>query len=111
MSMRWVRTWLPVGIIAAGVVVAIAGGLGESALEGGGLLISAGLSVWLLNLLYRVGVTGDRDRSEEDEARTHFDRHGRWPDEEPPAPEAPADRDAHRRPDHIGSGHGRRRRR
>lgn len=106
--MRWVRTWLPLGIIAAGVVVAIAGGMSETSLEGGGLLISAGLSVWLLNLLYRVGVTGDRDRGEEDDARAYFDRHGRWPDEEagPDRRGAPPSG-----PDHIGSGHGRRRRR
>ncbi|MDP9345185.1 MAG: hypothetical protein M3P44_05620 [Actinomycetota bacterium] len=102
------RTWLPVGIIAAGVVAAILSGFSETGLEGGGLLISAGLSVWLLNLLYRVGVTGDRDRTEEDDARAYYDRHGRWPDEEPPPP---PDRDPHRRPDHIGSEHGRRRRR
>jgi hypothetical protein len=100
MSMRWVRTWLPVGIIVAGVVVAILSGFSDTGLEGGGLLISAGLSVWLLNLLYRVGVTGDRDRSEEDDARAFYDRHGHWPDEEPP-----------HRPDRIGSAHGRRRRR
>ena len=108
MSMRWVRTWLPAGIILAGVVVAIVSDFSETGSEGGGLLISAGLSVWLLNLLYRVGVTGDRDRSEEDDARAFYDRHGRWPDE-PPAPGP--ERDAGRGPDHIGSEHGRRRRR
>ncbi len=108
MSMRWVRTWLPVAIIAAGLVVAAVGGLSETSLEGGGLLISAGLSVWLLNLLYRVGVTGDRDRGEEDAARAFFDRHGRWPDDEGDAERRD---DPPRRPEHIGSGHGRRRRR
>jgi hypothetical protein len=108
MSMRWVRTWLPVGIIAAGVVVATASGFSENGSEGGGLLVSAGLSVWLLNLLYRVGVTGDRERSQEDDARAYFDRHGHWPDE--PSPRREED-DPARRPDHIGSGHGRRRRR
>jgi hypothetical protein len=106
--MRWVRTWLPVAIIAAGVVAAVVSGFSETGLEGGGLLISAGLAVWLLNFLYRVGVTGDHDRSEEDEARAFYDRHGHWPDEDPPrAPE----RDARHRPDRIGSEHGRRRRR
>ena len=108
MSMRWVRTWLPVAIIVAGVVVAVASGFGETGLEGGGLLISAGLSVWLLNVLYRVGVTGDRDRSEEDDARSFYDRHGRWPDEEPPPR---SEGDARHGPDHIGSADGRRRRR
>ena len=108
MTMRWVRTWLPLAIIAAGVVVAVAGGLSETSLEGGGLLISAGLSVWLLNLLYRVGVTGDRDRGEEDDARAFFDRHGHWPDEEA---EQHGRDDTARGPDHIGSADGRRRRR
>ena len=111
MNMRWVRTWLPVAIIAAGVVVAVASGFGESGLEGGGLLISAGLSVWLLNILYRVGVTGDRDRSEEDDARSFYDRHGHWPDEEPPAGRPGSEGDARDGSDHIGSAHGRRRRR
>jgi len=80
--MRWVRTWLPVGIIVVGFVLAAATGFSETGLEGGTLLVAAGLSVWLLNLLYRVGVKGDRERDEEDRARAYFDEHGRWPDED-----------------------------
>lgn len=45
------------------------------------MLVGAGLSVALLNLLYRVGVQGDRERESEDDARRYFDRHGRWPEE------------------------------
>jgi hypothetical protein len=82
MSMKWVRTWLPIGIIVAGFVLAAATGFSENGVEGGALLVAAGLSVWLLNLLYRVGVKGDREREEEDRARAYFDRHGRWPDED-----------------------------
>jgi hypothetical protein len=37
--------------------------------------------VLLLNVLYRIGVQGDRDRDREEEARRFFDEHGRWPDE------------------------------
>ena len=80
--MRWVRTWLPVGIIVVGFVLAAAMGFSETGLEGGTLLVAAGLSVWLLNLLYRVGVKGDREREEEDRARAYFDEHGRWPDDD-----------------------------
>ena len=83
-SMKVVRTWLPVAIIVAGVVVAAVTGFSETGLEGGTLLVSAGLSVWLINLLYRVGVKGDRDRDAEDRARAYFARHGRWPDEDRP---------------------------
>jgi hypothetical protein len=82
--MKFVRTWLPVAIIVAGVVVAAATGFSETGLEGGALLVSAGLSVWLINLLYRVGVRGDRERDAEDRARAYFAEHGRWPDEDQP---------------------------
>lgn len=84
--MRAVRLWLPLAIIASGFVVLIATGASETGVEGGTLLVSAGLSVWLLNWFYRVGVKGDRDRDREDDARAYFDRHGHWPDEEPPPP-------------------------
>jgi hypothetical protein len=37
-----------------------------------------------MNFLWRIGVTGDRERGEEDEARRYFDRYGHWPDEPGP---------------------------
>lgn len=49
--------------------------------EGAMALLGAGLSVLLINLLFRFGVAGDRDRAQEDAARREFDRTGRWPDE------------------------------
>jgi hypothetical protein len=82
-GMRLVRTWLPVAIIVSGLIL-MAIVRDENGLEGGVLLISAGLSVWLLNWFYRVGVSGDRDRVTEDRARAYFDEHGYWPDEAPP---------------------------
>ena len=84
MSIKLVRTWLPVAIIVAGFVVAAATGFSETGLEGGTLLVSAGLSVWLINFLYRVGVHGDREREAEDRARAYFAEHGRWPGEDQP---------------------------
>jgi hypothetical protein len=98
--MRWVRLWLPLGIIAGGIVVIIATGASQVGLEGGMLIISAGLSVWLLNVFFRMGVAGDVDRDAEDEARRYYDTHGHWPDEEPPPEEPPPSprADPHRRP-------------
>jgi hypothetical protein len=75
---RWI---LPAGICVAGVVMMIAS---PDIVEAGAMVVGAGLSVWLLNILYRVGVTGDRDRKTEDDARDFFDKHGHWPDEQPP---------------------------
>jgi hypothetical protein len=94
--MRVVRTWLPIGIIVAGCIVAVVTGFSDTGVEGGALLIAAGLSVWLLNVLYRVGVKGDRERDQEDRARAYYDEHGYWPDEEPPPPPDPH-RQPHRR--------------
>ncbi|HEX4805442.1 MAG TPA: hypothetical protein VFU94_06040 [Conexibacter sp.] len=50
--------------------------------EGAMALIGAGLSVGLVNLLFRFGVASDSDRAAEDAARRAFDRTGKWPDEE-----------------------------
>lgn len=102
--MKFVRTWLPVTIIAAGVVVAAATGFSEPGLEGGALMVSAGLSVWLINLLYRIGVRGDRERDVEDRARAYFAEHGHWPDEG----DAPDQRRSSAKP--VDSGDGQRRR-
>ncbi|QEC46557.1 hypothetical protein FSW04_02500 [Baekduia soli] len=82
--MNAVRIWLPVAILVAGVALVIARGGDETSLEGASALWGAGLSVALLNWLHRVGVAGDRTRDDEDRARAYFDRHGHWPDEEPP---------------------------
>lgn len=78
--MRAVRVWLPVGIVLLGVAMIVVQP-DISGLEAGAMTIGAGLAVWLLNLLYRVGVAGDRERDAEARAREHFERHGRWPDD------------------------------
>lgn len=74
-----VRYLLPAVIVLVGIAFLIANP-GEN-WEGAAGLIGAGLSVLLLNVLYRMGVEGDRDRSREDAARRYFDQHGHWPDE------------------------------
>jgi hypothetical protein len=83
--MRLVRVWLPVAIVAAGLIVIVATGGSETGVEGGAGIIGAGASVWLLNVIFRVGVQGERDRDAEDEARDFYDAHGYWPDEAPAA--------------------------
>jgi hypothetical protein len=78
--MRFVRFGLPI-VICLGGLIAIAIEPNKNGVEGGLLIVSAGLSVWLLNWLYRVGVAGEQERDAEDDARAFFDRHGVWPDE------------------------------
>jgi hypothetical protein len=77
-----VRYLLPLGIFLLGVVLLIADGGGTTGLEGFFMATGAALSVLLLNWLFRLGAAGDRERADEEAAREHFARHGRWPDEE-----------------------------
>ena len=80
-----VRYGLPLAIVVAGFVVMVVGS-SPSAVHGGLGIVGAGLAVGLLNVFYRMGVSGDKSRDDEDAARDYFDVHGHWPDdEEPPA--------------------------
>lgn len=77
-----VRYVLPGVVLLAGIVL-LAFNPTLIGLEGWAMLTGAGLSILLLNWLYRVGVQGDEERDREEEARRYLDEHGHWPDEEP----------------------------
>ena len=81
MILRLVRIGLPAGIAAAGVVLLIVGD-GENDQGAGVALIGVALVVMLLNLFLRLGISSTRDREREEAAREHYDRTGRWPDDE-----------------------------
>ena len=51
--------------------------------DGFAMAAGGGLSVLLLNLLFRLSVSSEGDRAEEERARAYFDEHGEWPEEEP----------------------------
>ncbi len=69
-------------MVLAGIVMLVVdpSGLG---VDGFAMAAGGGLSVLLINFLYRLGVSGDREREEEERARAYFDEHGEWPDEVP----------------------------
>jgi hypothetical protein len=79
-TMLAVRYVLPGVIALAGVIVLIFNH-SINGLEGFAMGIGVAGSILLLNVLYRVGVSGDRERDDEEAARVYFDEHGRWPDE------------------------------
>jgi hypothetical protein len=68
-------------MVVAGIVMLVAdpSGLG---VDGFAMAVGGGLSVMLINFLYRLGVSGDREREQEERARAYFDEHGEWPEEE-----------------------------
>ena len=80
--MTFLRYGLPALICLVGVVWGMARGMDMLGIEIAVLLVAAGSSLYLMNLLMRVGISGDSDRDDEDAARAYFDRHGRWPDED-----------------------------
>jgi hypothetical protein len=72
-----IRYVLPAAVVLAGMIVMALGS--ESDLEGGASIVSAGLAIYFLNWLFRIGVQGEREREAEDEAREYLSRHGHWP--------------------------------
>jgi ABC-type antimicrobial peptide transport system permease subunit len=77
MALGAIRYGIPLVLFVAGAIVsATAGGVGVAA---GALFFSAASAVLLLNVLYRIGVEGDKERDREEAAREYFDKHGRWP--------------------------------
>ena len=76
-----VRYGIAGALILVGQIVLVADSGPEGAgWEGWALFTGAGVAVLLLNVLFRMGVEGDRDREREEAARRYFDEHGRWPD-------------------------------
>jgi hypothetical protein len=73
------RYALPTVVTVAGLAIMAMGS--EIDLEGGASIVSAGLAIYFVNWLFRIGVTGDREREREAAARAHYARHGRWPGE------------------------------
>jgi hypothetical protein len=86
LGLLFVRYGLGGVMVLAGIVLIIVnpGGFG---VDGFALAVGGGLSVLLINFLFRLGVSGDREREAEEQARRYYDEHGVWPDEEAPVRE------------------------
>ena len=51
-------------------------------LDGLAMGLGAGLSLFVMNLLWRMGFEGDKEREAEEAARRYLGEHGHWPDED-----------------------------
>ena len=68
-------------ILAGAVVLLVAPS--SNGVDGFAMAVGGGLAVLLLNFLYRLGVAGDKEREQHEQAWQYFVEHGEWPDEEP----------------------------
>ena len=71
MGMAFVRYGVPAVLILAGFVILIVVD-GNMRWEGWAMCVGAGLAVLLLNVLFRMGAEGDRERQAEEAARDYY---------------------------------------
>ena len=81
--MAAVRYGLPAVLVLLGIVLLPVDPRGMG-IDLFAMLVGAGLSVLLLNWLFRLGSRGDDERQAEADARDYLSKHGHWPDEAPP---------------------------
>lgn len=80
MALTFLRYVLPALLVLAGFVVLFVLD-DDSRWDLWAMLVGSGLAVLLLNVLFRYGAKGDREREAEESAREYFAEHGRWPDD------------------------------
>ncbi len=80
MGLLFLRYILPALLIVAGFVVLLVVD-DDIRWDGWAMLVGSGLALLLLNVLFRYGAKGDKERDAEESAREYFGKHGRWPDD------------------------------
>ena len=80
MPLLTLRYGIPFALVVGGFVMLFAVE-SEIRWDGWAMLVGSGLSVLLLNWLFRLGVQGDKERDKEEAAREYLGAHGHWPDE------------------------------
>jgi hypothetical protein len=76
------RYGLPAVLIVAGFVILFTVD-GSVRWDGFAMCVGAGLAISFMNILFRIGAKGDRERDDEAAAREYLAQHGHWPDEAP----------------------------
>jgi hypothetical protein len=88
LPVRLLRLWIPLALCIIGTILLFADdfdGFGVSAFA---CFVGAGSSTWLINFLWRLGVSGDDERDLEAKDRDYLAEHGHWPDDQNPRPQA-----------------------
>ena len=83
LPVRLLRWWIPALLCVIGVVLLVVDNFDGFGVSAFAAFVGAGSSTWLINFLWRLGVSGDDDREREAKDRQYLAQHGHWPDEEP----------------------------
>ena len=76
------RRWLPLLLCAFGIVMLVVKNFDVFGTDAFAAFCGAGSSIWLTSYLWRIGIAGNRDRDDEEEARQYLAQHGHWPDQD-----------------------------
>lgn len=97
LSVRLLRWWIPAALCVVGVILLVADDFDAFGVAAFAAFAGAGSSTWLINWLWRIGVSGDEEREREAKDRTflatrrrwpsnqeraYFNEYGHWPDED-----------------------------
>jgi ABC-type transport system involved in cytochrome bd biosynthesis fused ATPase/permease subunit len=74
------RVGFPAAIVLGGALVAV---LGRSEASAGAAVVIIGIGVLtaIMSAMFQLALQSEDEREQEERAREHFSRHGRWPDE------------------------------
>ncbi len=81
LPIRLVRFWIPLALVLIGTALMIADGFNGFGVSAFAAFAGAGSSTWLINFLWRMGISGDEERDLEAKDRDYLAAHGHWPDE------------------------------
>jgi hypothetical protein len=81
LPVRLLRSWIPAALCVIGVVLLVADDFDTFGVSAFAAFAGAGSSTWLINFLWRLGVSGDDERELEAKDRAYLAKHGHWPDE------------------------------
>jgi hypothetical protein len=81
-GMLIVRYGIGAVMVLGGIVMLVINPAGVG-VDGFAMAVGGGLSVLMLNFMFRLSVSSEGDREREEQARVYYDEHGEWPDDEP----------------------------
>jgi Na+/melibiose symporter-like transporter len=79
--MFMVRYGVAGAMFLTGCLIAVLDSDHQRGIEVGLMFMGMAIAVLLMNVFFRIGAAGDKDRDTEEEARRFLDEHGYWPDD------------------------------